>query len=96
MRTSLILSLTWLCACGAAVMPQARVAAGRIGCPPEFIELSQLERAGSAPQAWVARCGPRVYACSSNLDPANPNARGVCSPLGGDEREHGGSLLGRR
>jgi hypothetical protein len=69
-------------ACGAGISPYARTTAGRIGCPAENIELSQVERAGGGPQSWVAFCGETGYACSSSGDPHNPRARVVCSPLG--------------
>ena len=81
MRNSLFILLVFGCGCGAAVSPYARVAAGRIGCPAEAIDLGRVQRAGGGPESWVARCGRRAYACSSNVSPASPNARVVCSEI---------------
>ena len=81
MRNSLLLLLALACGCGASVSPYARVAAGRIGCPAEAIDLGRIQRDGGGPHSWVARCGRRAYACSSNVDPASPQARVVCSEL---------------
>jgi len=86
MRISLFIMVAWLVGCGASVSPYARVAAGRIGCPAEWIELSQLEGDGGTPQSWVARCGHRAFACSSNVHPEHPRAQVVCSRIGGRPR----------
>jgi len=86
MRISLLLTIALLGACGASVSPYARVAAGRIGCPAEHIALSHVQADGGAPQSWVARCGREAFSCSSNADPMNPQARIVCSEIGGRHR----------
>lgn len=85
MRNGLLFSFILLGACGAAVSPYARASAGRIGCPAEYIELSHVQRDG-APLSWVAHCGSEAYACSSNADPRDPQARIVCSEIGVSQR----------
>jgi hypothetical protein len=85
MRT-LIPLLFIFAGCGASVSPYARASAGHIGCPAEAIELSHVQRSGGSPQSWVANCGRAAYACSSNADPTNPQARIVCSEFGRPHR----------
>jgi hypothetical protein len=71
-----------LSGCAASISPYAIATAGRIGCPADYIELSDVESGDGAPQAWVARCGRTHFACSSNGDPRRPQTRIVCSELG--------------
>jgi hypothetical protein len=82
---SLIAAITLLgsfSGCAATVSPYALASAGRIGCPAEYIALSDIEDGDGAPQAWVAGCFRKHYACSSNGDPRRPNTRIICSELG--------------
>src|SRR5262245_52916214 len=69
-------------ACSGTVSPYARATAGRIGCPASKIELDQLEQGERGPDSWLAFCGGTGYACSSQGDIQNPQARIVCSELG--------------
>jgi hypothetical protein len=80
-----ITSLSSFVGCAAAVSPYARVTAGRIGCPAQHIELTDLHDGDGAPQSWVAQCGGHAaYACSSNGDPRRPQTRVICSEIGAE------------
>ena len=84
MKTKLLLIsfLGTFSGCAASISPYALASAGRIGCPAEYIALSDIEDGDGAPQAWVASCGANHYACSSNGDPRRANTRIICSELG--------------
>jgi hypothetical protein len=87
----LLLSLT---SCVAAISSYARATAGRIGCPAADIEIRDTEDDQPGPRSWVALCGGKMYACSSNGDLREAGSRVVCAEHGGgqergDEHELG-------
>jgi hypothetical protein len=81
MRNRFVLLFLMLPAC-AGVSSYARASAGRIGCPAGEIEIRDTEDDRAGPRSWVAACQGKQYACSSNGDLADSDARVKCSEIG--------------
>jgi hypothetical protein len=62
----IVLGFIMGCASAFTLSPEQRVAitAGKIGCPPEKITISDLQRQGGGMSTWKAKCEGRTYYCS--------------------------------